>query len=162
MSQDRTSWRAHTRATLALGLPLIGGQLAQFGIYMTDTIMLGWYDVEALAAAVLGTTFFFVLFIVGSGFGWAVMPMVATADSEGDSAAARRATRMGIWLSGLFAAVATPLMLFAEPIFLAIGQEPGVSSLAGDYLVIAGWGMVAALPVVVLRSYLSALDRAGL
>lgn len=162
MSQDRTSWRAHTRATLALGLPLIGGQLAQFGIHMTDVLMLGRYDLEAAAAAVLASTFFFVLFIVGSGFGAAVMPMVAAADSAGDDTAARRVTRMGLWLSMIYCVIALPALLFSEPLFLAMGQEAGVSRDGGAYLRIAGWGLLAALPVVVLRSYLSALDRAGI
>ena len=65
--------RNHVRAILTLGLPLIGGHLAQMAIGVTDTVMLGWYSVEALAAVVLGSTYFFVLFIFGSGFAMAVM-----------------------------------------------------------------------------------------
>jgi hypothetical protein len=68
---------AHSRAILTLGLPLIGSHLAQFAVTMTDAIMLGWYDIEVLAQQVLGGMLFFVLFIFGSGFAWAVMPMVA-------------------------------------------------------------------------------------
>ena len=34
-------------------------------------------DVEALAAVTLAGNFYFVIFIMGSGFAWAVMPMVA-------------------------------------------------------------------------------------
>jgi len=162
MSQVTHSWRAHFRATLALGLPLVGGQVAQFGIHMTDTIMLGWYNIEALAAMVLASTMFFVLYIFGSGFGWAVMPMVAAADSVGDGQAARRATRMALWLSALFAAAVIPIMLMARPILEAMGQDPDVSAQAQRYLRIAGWGMLAQLPVVAFRSYLSALDRAGI
>ena len=124
MSQVLNSWRAHFRATLALGLPLVGGQLAQFGIHMTDTIMLGWYSIEALAAMVLASTMFFVLYIVGSGFGWAVMPMVASADSADDAQAARRATRMALWLSALFAIAVIPIMMAARPILEAMGQDP--------------------------------------
>ena len=50
------SFPAHLRATLALGLPLIGGHLAEFAIGLTDTVMLGWYGVEPLAAATLCQT----------------------------------------------------------------------------------------------------------
>ena len=45
---------AHARATLALGLPLIGSHLAQMALHVTDTVMLGWYGVNELAAVVLG------------------------------------------------------------------------------------------------------------
>ena len=59
----------HLRAHLSLGLPLIGSHIAQMAINITDTVMLGWYGVDELAAVVLGSSTFFVLFILGSGFG---------------------------------------------------------------------------------------------
>ena len=99
MSTQQMSYLGHARAVLVLGLPLIGGHLGQVAIGVTDTVMLGWYGVEALAAVTLGSTYFFVLFIFGSGYAWAVMPMVASFDAEGDETSIRRATRMGLWLS---------------------------------------------------------------
>ena len=76
--------RQHAGAVLALGLPLVGSHLAQFAIHMTDTLMLGWHSVEELAAIVLAGSYWFTLFIFGSGFGIAVMPIVASAVSQGD------------------------------------------------------------------------------
>ena len=64
-----TSLRIHMGRTLALGLPLVGSQLAQVVIGVTDTIMLGRYSVEALAAATLGSSLFFTLFLLGAGPG---------------------------------------------------------------------------------------------
>ncbi len=157
------SYPAHTRALLTLGLPLIGGHLAQFAIQVTDTIMMGWYDVEALAAMVLGGSVFFVVFIMGSGFGLAVMPLVAAASENAEGAAqVRRVTRMGLWLSALFSTVALVPLLRAEPILLAMGQEPELARQAAQYLAIAGWGIVPGLGVMVLKSYLSALERTQL
>ena len=52
------------KSTLSLGLPLIAMTLTQSVIHLIDTIMVGWYGVTELAAAVLGTTFFFVFFIM--------------------------------------------------------------------------------------------------
>ena len=155
------TYRARARALLSLGLPLIGGHLGQYAIHATDTLMLGWYDVTALAAGVLGQTLFFLSFLLGAGFAWAVMPMVAAAGAEGgDESTIRRVTRMGLWLSTLYAAVAIPVLLQAEAIFLLLGQPADVSALAGDYLDIAAWGLWPALLMTVLRSYLSALERA--
>jgi MATE family multidrug resistance protein len=73
----------HIRATLVIGSPLIGGQLAQTLISLTDTVMMGWYGVEELAAVALGASFFHVILIVGMGFALAVMPMVAAASATG-------------------------------------------------------------------------------
>lgn len=151
--------REHIKALLILGLPLVGSHLAQFAIQLIDTVMLGWYAVEALAAQVLGGTLFFVMFIFGSGFAWAVMPMVAKAEAEGNGRQVRRLTRMGMWASLIFAALAMPLFLYAEPIFKSIGQEDELARMAGQYLSIAGWGIFPALIVMTLKSYLAALER---
>ncbi|WP_255009792.1 MATE family efflux transporter [Roseovarius sp. M141] len=140
-------------------MPLIGSHLAQMAIQLTDSIMLGWFSVEALAAQVLAGTFFFVFFIMGSGFAFAVMPMVATAVAAGDETQVRRITRMGCWASMIFAALVLPFMLRSEALFLVLDQKPQTAALAADYLGIAGWVIVPALLVMVLKSYLAALER---
>ncbi|MFK7837959.1 MAG: MATE family efflux transporter [Sulfitobacter sp.] len=149
----------HVRAILTLGLPLIGGHLGQIAIGVTDTVMLGWYSVEALASVTLASTYFFVLFIFGSGFAWAVMPLVATYAAQHDETSIRRATRMGLWLSLAFAVLAAPVMVFAEPILLMLGQSEQIASAGARYLAVAGWGIFPALLVMVLKSYLAALER---
>ena len=153
------SYFQHARAVLVLGLPLIGSHIAQFAISLTDAIMLGWYDVQALAAQVLGGMVFFVLFLMGSGFAWAVMPMVAEAEAAGNTTQVRRFTRMAMWISLLFSAAVMPLMIFSEHLLHVLGQPPHIAALAADYLVIAGWGIIPALLVMVLKSYLAALER---
>ena len=151
------TYRQHLASLLSLGLPLVGAALAGFAVHMTDTIMLGWYSVSALAAATLATSYWFVLFIVGAGFGNAVMPMVAAAAAAGDETAARRITRMALWLSLGYCVLIMPLYWWSGAIFAALGQEPGVAADAQSYLRIAGWGVVPALGAVVMRSYLGAL-----
>ncbi len=154
-----SSYRRDARSILVLGMPLIGSHLAQMAIHLTDSIMLGWFSVEALAALVLAHTFFFVFFIMGSGFAFAVMPMVASAVAMGDDTQVRRITRMGCWASVMFAAAVLPLMLRSEALFLALDQKPQTAGLAAEYLGIAGWVIVPALLVMVLKSYLAALER---
>ncbi len=153
------TYRGHIKAISILGFPLIGGHLAQFAIGLTDTIMLGWYGVEALAAVTLAGSFYFVLFLFGAGFGWAVMPMVATAAAEADETSIRRSTRMGLWLSLLYAALVMPLLWWSYPLLIATGQDPQVAETAAAYLRVAGWGLFPALVVMVLKSYLAALER---
>ncbi|AML49977.1 MATE family efflux transporter [Falsihalocynthiibacter arcticus] len=155
------SYGAHMRAIVVLGLPLIGSQLAQFAVHMTDTLMLGWYSVDALAAGVLGTSFAFILFILGSGFAGAVVPLVAAADSQGDPVQIRRVTRMGMWAVGFFSVVVMIPMIYSAPILIAAGQDPELSLAAQSYLRISAPGMLLALLATVLRMYLSALERAN-
>ncbi|MCU0910952.1 MAG: MATE family efflux transporter [Rhodobacteraceae bacterium] len=159
--RDLSALAREARALAVLGLPLIGGHMAQISMHITDTVMLGWYSVEALAAVVLGATGFFVLFIVGSGFAWAVMPKVAAANANGDAAEVRRTTRMALWLSLIFGAAVMPLLWFSGPLLRALGQDDALAAAAEGYLRIAGWGIFPALIVMVLKSYLAALERTG-
>ena len=156
MTQSHSS---HARATLALGLPIIGSHLAQMALHVTDTVLLGWYSVTALAAVVLGGATFFIVFILGSGFAQAVMPMVAAAVGRNDDIEARRDMRMAMWLSMLFGLFTYPLFWWSGAILRTLGQKPDVAQLAQDFLRIAGWGMIPALLVMAFKSYLAALGR---
>jgi MATE family multidrug resistance protein len=149
----------HARALLTLGLPLVGSHLAQMMLHVTDTVMLGWYGVLELASVVLGASTFFIIFILGSGFGQAVMPMVAQALGRGDEVQVRRDTRMGLWLSIGFGVVCYPVFWWSESLLLGLGQQPDVSAMAQAYLRIAGLGMIPALLVMALKSYLAALEK---
>ncbi|MCB1328985.1 MAG: MATE family efflux transporter, partial [Maritimibacter sp.] len=149
----------HVRAHLALGLPLIGSHMAQMAIGVTDTVMLGWYDVEALAALVLANTAYMALFLFGSGFAFAVMPLVSSAAEKSDETRVRRVTRMGLWMSVGFALAILPVLWFSAPLLVALGQDPALAEGAQEYLRIMGWGVIPALAVMVLKSYLSALER---
>lgn len=158
MTQPLT-YPQHARAALALGMPLVGSHLAQMALHVADTVMMGWYGVTELAATVLGASTFFVVFILGSGFAQAVMPMVAAALAEGDETQVRRDARMGLWLSILYGVGCYPLFWWSGPVLMALGQKPEVSDLAQQYLRIAGLGMIPALMVMALKSYLAALGR---
>ena len=151
---------ANLRATLILGLPLIGSNVAQMLLHVTDTIMLGWYGVPELAAVVLGSSLFFFLFILGSGFSYALMGRISAALGAGNRVQLRRDARMGLWLSLGYGVLAMPVMAASETILLALGQDPHLSALAQEYLSIGLWGMVPALVVACLRAYLSAQERA--
>ena len=82
---------AEARELLRLAVPLAATQLAQMIILATDTVMLGHYSKEALAAGALGNTVYFLVWLLGSGMPMAVSPVIAHA--QGRHSAARRASR---------------------------------------------------------------------
>lgn len=143
-------------------MPLILSNLAQFAIHITDTVMLGWYDVTALAASTIAGTLFFVIFIVGAGFAQAVTPLVAAAAEEDDEVQVRRVTRMGLWLSIFYGLVVTIPFFWAEDILIAIGQDPEVAGLAHIYLQIVIWQMIPALIVMTLKAFLAAMEHTAI
>jgi len=153
------SLSAHARATLVLGLPLIGSHLAQMALHVVDTVLMGRYGVAELAATVLGASSFFIIFILGAGFAQAVTPMVAQALGRGDEVRVRRDVRMGMWLSIAYGVVCYPMFWWSGSILLALGQQDDVARLGQEFMRIAGLGMIPALMVMVLKNYLAALQR---
>ena len=139
-------------------MPLIGGHIAQILIGVGDTLIVGRYSTESLAALVLGTTIFFIIFIFGAGFSFAVVALVSTAKSENDTVKIRRITRMALWLSFAFGLFVFPIFLFSETVLLFLGQELNLAILASDYLIFSGIAMFPALSASVLRCYLAGLE----
>jgi len=162
MGRVAQTYQDHSRAIWTLGMPLILSNLAQFAIHITDTVMLGWYDVTALAASTIAGTLFFVIFIVGAGFSQAVTPLVAAAAEEGDDVQVRRVTRMGLWLSIFYGLAVTIPFFWAEEILIAIGQEAEVARLADIYLQIVIWQMIPALIVMTLKAFLAAMEHTAI
>ncbi|SJZ69623.1 MATE family efflux transporter [Consotaella salsifontis] len=154
------SWPGHARATAVLALPLVGAQLTQITISVTDTVMIGWLGARELAAAVLATQAFFFVFIFGSGFAQAALPLAANAEGKGDVREVRRAIRMSLWVSGIYAALVMIPLWHIEGILVALGQKPDVAALSADYMHVAQWSMFPALLIMGLRSYLTVLNRA--
>jgi MATE family multidrug resistance protein len=154
------SWRSHLVATIVLGLPLIGAQLAQMAINTTDVVLLGRLSATDLAAGVLGTQMFFFFYIFGSGFTNAVMPMAAHAHGRGDETGVRRAVRMGFWVVIVYGVVMTIPMHFTSAILLALDQKPEVAARAGAYMRVAEWAIFPALLIMALRAFFTAIGRA--
>ncbi|WP_310618509.1 MATE family efflux transporter [Flexibacterium corallicola] len=152
-------WTQECRSILTLGLPLVGAQLAQMGISISDTVMVGWLGTEQLAALVLATQLGLVIHLTGYGILGAVLPLASTAEGKGDKAEVRRVTRMGLWWALLLALIATPVLWFTEPIFLAFGQEPEVSRLASEYLRIFLWSYYFSMAVIAFRGFFSSIGK---
>lgn len=149
----------HVSATLALGLPLVGSHLSRMAIHVSDTVLVGWYGVDPLAALVIATSFFNLMFFLGMGFGIGVMGVIASAIQRGDEAEVRRSARMALWLSLIYSLLVMPLMWWSQPILLALGQKPVVAELAQDFLRIAGFGLIPMLGALTLNSYLAAMEK---
>ncbi len=157
--QDKT-FGDHVRATLVLGLPLVGAQVAQMAIGVTDTIMIGWLGAKPLAASVLGTQLFFMVYIFGAGLAFAVIPISANALGAGNERAVRRCVRMGLWAVTIFSGFGLLFMRQSNAIYVFLGQELDNILLAEDYLRVAMWGILPSLLGTTLRSFLTALELA--
>jgi multidrug resistance protein, MATE family len=145
--------------TLKLAAPMALAQLGHQAMMTTDLAFIGRLGSEAVAAAALGGTVYFVSFTFGMGVLSAVAPLAAQAFGARDPHLVRRALRTGLWAALL---VALPVMVFplrGEQILLALGQAPVAAHLAQQYLFGLAWGMAPALCFLAIRGFMGALNR---
>ncbi len=145
--------------TLRLATPMAAQQLGQIAMMTTDIAFIGRLGGEALAAAALAGTVYFIAFTAGMGLMSAVAPLAAQAYGAGNSRQVRRALRAGLW-AGLL--IALPIMAFplrGEHILLGLGQAQGPAHLAQDYLFGLALGVAPALWFIAIRSFMGAVNR---
>lgn len=157
------AWRREIRAMAVLAWPIVLTNLAQNAMQTTDVLMMGWLGPEALAAGTLGFNIYFTPMIFGMGLLLAVAPMVAfeigrRAHSVRD---VRRTVRQGFWVALMVALPLWVLMWNGEAILVSMGQDPQLSAAAGGYLRAMQWALLPFYFFVVLRSFVSALERPG-
>lgn len=145
--------------TLKLAVPLALTQLGQIAMMTTDLAFVGRLGGEAVAAAALASTVFFVSFTFGMGLVSAVAPLAAQAFGARNPHRVRRALRVGFWAALL---IALPIMVFplrGEQILLMLGQSPAAARLAQQYLFGLAWGILPALWFIAIRGFMSAVNR---
>jgi len=145
--------------TLKLAVPLALTQLGQIAMMTTDIAFIGHLGSEALAAASLAHTVFFVSFTFGMGLVSAVSPLAAQAFGGRDPRMVRRALRVGLWAALLIALPLMALPLRGEQILLALGQAPVTAHLAQQYMFGLAWGILPALWFIATRGFMSAVNR---
>jgi MATE family multidrug resistance protein len=145
--------------TLKLAVPIALTQLGQIAMMTTDLALIGRLGDEAVAAAALAHTVFFVSFTFGMGLVSAVAPLAAQAFGARNPRAVRRALRVGLWAALLISLPMMALPLFGEQILLMLGQAPATAHLAQKYLLGLAWGITPALWFLAIRGFMGAVNR---
>ena len=153
------AWRSEVRATAALAWPIALTFLSEMAIATTDTIIIGRLGAEALAAAALGLTTFFVFFFLAIGITMATAPLAAQALGARRPRLVRRVIRQGLWVGLVLSLPASVGLMFAEPVLLALGQPPEAARGAQVYLNVFAWSLPFAVGFTVLRNFAAALER---
>jgi MATE family multidrug resistance protein len=156
-------WGGELRSTLALAWPLILSNLTMQLINATDVVLMGWLGPQQLAASALGLNLTWAFTLVAMGLVTASSPMMATALGARKHAVrdVRRTFRQSLWL---VAGVSIPLWILlwnAQPVILALGQEPQLAAQAALFLKGYMWSALPFLAFQAMRNFLSALERPG-
>ncbi|GJG85401.1 hypothetical protein tb265_05820 [Gemmatimonadetes bacterium T265] len=144
------------RAMLRLALPVTAVQVGLMLMGVVDTMMVGHLSPAALAAAALGSLYFYNVTAFGQGVLFALDPLVAQAVGAGDAPAAARAVQRGVVLAVLLSAPLALALLPAAGVLAAFGQPPEVVPTAAAFVRAQVAGVLPFLGFVVLRQTLQA------
>jgi len=155
------AWGAEFRAMLSLAWPLVLTNLSQVALATTDVVMMGWLGPKTLAAGALGVNLNFAFLIFGIGLVTATGPLLAIELGRRRHSVreVRRTVRQGLWAAVAFTIPIWFVLWHGESLLLLLGQKPDLAHQAARYLHTFQWGFLPALWFIVLRNFVSALER---
>jgi MATE family multidrug resistance protein len=158
-STPRSRFTTEMRATMRLAAPIVGAQMAQIGMGITDTVMLGGLGRDALAAGGLGAMMFFTFVMILQGLMSAAAILIAHARGANDETRIAPILRASYLVA---TCMAVPLMLLlsqAEHFLRAVGEPEALSVAVAPYENVLLLATPAAMWMGVQRAYLSAMNR---
>jgi MATE family multidrug resistance protein len=147
------------RATLKLSAPLAIAQLAQVGMGVTDTVLLGALGGDAIAAGGLGGAMFFMSIMILQGI--ASSCGIAIAHARGADTPERIAPylRAGFVLATAALVPALVLLWNVEPVLLLINEPADLARNVRDFDRILFLGAPALMWLATLRVYLASMNH---
>jgi MATE family multidrug resistance protein len=144
--------------TIRLAVPIIIGELAQMGLHIIDTAMIGALDYRQLAAAALVINAMNIPFVLGIGMTISVSQLVAMAHGRGDRAAVAHYGFNGFVLCSIAALIISVLLLVGSPLLLHLGQDADVARMAVPFMRLMGFSILPMLLFMTLKQFADGLE----
>src|SRR5271154_853021 len=150
-------FRGELRALLRLAIPVVLSELAWVLVSVVDTVMVGRLSPEAIGAAGLSSTLYYVPALAGVGLLLGLDPLVSQAHGRGDDEDCRRWLMQGMYIA---LAYSLPVMVFVNwlPALLPRwGTNPAVIGQTTAYLRLLNFGTPFLLAYACFRRYLQGM-----
>jgi MATE family multidrug resistance protein len=141
-----------------LAWPVLIAQLAVMAYAVVDTMMVGRYATDDLAAVGIGASIYFSVFVALAGVLLAVSPIVAQLKGANRHHEMGEQVRQAMWLSAVLAVVSIVVFGYPEPFLALSSPPPEVAVKVRSYLAIAALGAPAALAFRLFSSYTTAVS----
>lgn len=161
MNTDPPALKGSTpfRQLLILSWPIMVSRSSQAVIGLADALMVTHLGTEVLAAVTTGGLNGWALMVFPMGISFLVASFASQLTGRGDAVAARRFGWYGLVLAGLTQLVAFASIPLIQPVFGAMGFEPGLTARITAYLTIRFLSSGAAIGVEALGNYYSGLGN---
>ena len=146
-------------ATLQLAFPIALGMLGHMIIQLTDTLMLGHYGTNELAAAAFSGSLVMLILYGGLGFGQAVSALSSQALGANDPVRARGIYHLAARCSFAYSIVGVFITLAILPTFSHMHQSPEVVSLGKPFAILIALSFIPTVLFQTQRNYYESLKR---
>lgn len=136
------------KTIIALGLPILVGQLGMIATAFADNIMVGQHSTIELAAAAFVNNFFNVSIMMCIGFTYGLTPLIGSLFAQGEKEEIGRTLRSGLRVNILYSAVIIAIMAILYFFVDRLGQPRELLPYIRPYYLLALAGMV---PIVLFN-----------
>jgi len=126
------------------------GSLGHLLVGLIDDIMVGRLGAVELAATSLGNSLVFIALSIGIGFSFAITPLIAESDGEGDKEKGRSVFQHGLILTTILGIAMFIMLLLLKPILYHLNQPEEVVVLAVPYYEIVAISMI---PLMIFQGF---------
>jgi len=126
------------------------GSLGHLLVGLIDDIMVGRLGAVELAATSLGNSLFFIALSIGLGFSFAITPLIAESDGEGNKEKGRGVFQHGIISCAIIGVAMFIMLLLIKPILYHLDQPEEVVVLAIPYYEIVALSMI---PLMIFQGF---------
>ena len=124
------------------------GSLGHLLVGLIDDIMVGRLGAIELAATSLGNSIFFIALSIGLGFSFAITPLIAESDGEGDKEKGRSIFQHGLILTAIIGISMFVVLLLLKPVLYYLDQPEEVVLLAIPYYEIIA---ISIIPLMIFQ-----------
>jgi MATE family multidrug resistance protein len=129
-------YSSHFKVNFYLAYPVMLSQLGHVMVGVADSVMVGQLGAEPLAAASLANVIFHVLMTFGIGVSYAITPLVAAADGEGNIRKSAEVLRHGTLINFIIGIILVTMVFVGSRGLYFLDQPVVVVKYAIPYLVI--------------------------
>ena len=135
-------------------IPILLSMVMEHIIGMTDTAFLGRVSEVALGASALGTVYFLVFFVLGTGFSFGIQILVARRNGEKDFQKIGEICYAGGFFLILFSIFLAFAVKYLSPVLLPyMIQSPEIGKATGEYLNFRAYGLIFVFASSIFRSF---------
>lgn len=146
------------RRIITVAIPIILGNMTQIILGIIDSAMVGSINSVLLAGSALVNNILTIPFVLGLGLSYAISPLVATANGNGERARSFHIGYNGFVLCTIFAVIIGLAIHLSADIVFHLDQDEAVAEVSKDYLVIMGWSTVPMLMFLALKQFTDGLE----